>query len=61
MKLKSICVLLVLACGSLLASPRKISCNQSGCEAEVIKVSTETAHNDETQFLPIQRFSNTVL
>lgn len=62
MKLKTICVILILACGSLLASPRKLPCaGRAATEVRIEKACTETAQNDDTQLLPIQRFSNTVL
>ena len=62
MKLKSICVLLILACGSLLASPRKFPCpERAAAEARIEKAGTETALADDTELLPIHRFSGAVL
>jgi hypothetical protein len=62
MKLKTICVLLILACGSLLASPRKYPCpERETAAARIEKADTEKALADDTEFLPIHRFSGTVL
>jgi hypothetical protein len=62
MKLKAICVMLVLACGTLLASPRKLPCPEAQAAARVEKAHTEaTALADDADFLPIHRFSSTVL
>lgn len=63
MKLKVICVLLVLACGSLLASPGKYPCpEREAASVRIEKANTGTAAlADETEFLPIHRFSGTVL
>jgi hypothetical protein len=62
MKLR-ICVLLVLACGSLLASPRKHPCP----EADTAAVRIEKANADaaalaeETDLLPLHGMSGSVL
>jgi hypothetical protein len=62
MKLKSICVLLILACGSLLASPRKYPCpEREAAAARIIKANAGTAMAVDTDLLPIHRFSGTVL
>ena len=62
MKLKSICVLLILACTTLLASPRKYPCpERETATARVDKAVTEAAVADDTDFLPMHRFSKTVL
>jgi hypothetical protein len=62
MKLKIICVLLILACSTLLASPRKYPCpEREAAAARIEKAGTETALADDTELLPIQRFSGTVL
>jgi hypothetical protein len=62
MKLKIICVLLIVACGSLLASPRKYPCpEREAAAARMEKAATETALADDTELLPFQRFSGTVL
>jgi hypothetical protein len=62
MKLKVICVMLILACGTLLASPRKYPCpERAAAEARINKAATETALIDDIELLPFQRFSGTVL
>lgn len=62
MKLKVICVLLILACGSLLASPRKYPCPEREAAAvRIDKAPAGTAMATDTDFLPLHRFSGTVL
>ena len=41
MKLKFICVLLILACGSLLASPRKYPCPQADTASVRVEKQTQ--------------------
>jgi len=62
MKLKSICVLLILAYGSLLASPRKTPCPEPDvASAPVDETRTEAARSVDTDILPMHWFSMTVL
>ncbi len=64
MKLKFICVLLILACGSLLASPRKTPCpERETATVRIDKANTAAAAAlaDDTDFLPMHSFSMSVL
>jgi hypothetical protein len=62
MKLKSICVLLILACGSLLASPRKYPCPEADTAAvRVEKAKADPALAEETDLLPMHGMSGSVL
>lgn len=63
MKLKSISVLLILACSSLLGSPRKFPCpEREATTARIEKPATEAAAmTDDAVFLPMHHFSTTVL
>lgn len=62
MKLKSICVLLILACSSLLASPRKFPCpEREAATVRIEKAQIETAQTDDADLLPIHGFTGTFL
>ena len=62
MKLKFICVLLILACGSLLASPRKYPCPQADtASVRVEKANADAALAEETDLLPMHSMSGSVL
>ena len=61
MKLR-ICVLLILACGSLLASPRKHPCPQADtASVRVEKANADAALAEETDLLPMHNMSGSVL
>jgi hypothetical protein len=56
MKLKSISLLLILACTTLLASPRKLPCPGREAAASIIKTGT-VAVADDSDLLPMHRLS----
>ena len=61
MKLR-ICVLLILACGSLLASPRKYPCPQADtASVRMEKANADAALAEETEFLPMHMMTGSVL
>lgn len=63
MKLKFICVLLILACTTLLASPRKYPCPQADtASARIEKANADAAAlAEETELLPMHHMSGSVL
>ena len=57
-----ICVLLILACGSLLASPRKYPCPQADtASVRIEKANADAALAEETELLPMHSMSASVL
>lgn len=61
MKLR-ICVLLILACGSLLASPRKYPCPQADtASVRVDKTNADAMLAEETELLPMHNMSGSIL
>jgi hypothetical protein len=61
MKLK-ICVLLILACTTLLASPRKYPCPEADtATVRVEKANADAALAEETDLLPMHGMSGSVL